>query len=181
MNINQKQLFKIILTSVLIALNIVLERFFTIHIESNHYSLSIITIAFAAVYLGTPYAVTVAALGDIIGAVLFPIGAYFPGFTLTNILTALCLCFFIRKRVTFLGSITAVFINKAIGTLILNSVWVSILYRGGIDAFPAYAISRIPQALIMFGIEIAILIAFFHEKSKLRKQLNSVIKAISPN
>lgn len=176
MKFNKTHIFKIVLTSVMIALNIVLERFLTFHIESNHYSVSIITIAFAAVFLGTPYAVTVAALGDIIGAVLFPIGAYFPGFTLTNILTALCLCLFIGKKVSVLGSIVSILINKAVGTLILNSIWVSVLYKGGIDAFPAYMITRIPQAIIMFLIESVILILVFHEKSHIRKLLTKALK-----
>jgi len=163
---------KIVLTALMIALNIVLERFITFHIESNHYSISVITIAFSAIYLGTPYAIAVAALGDIIGALMFPIGAYFPGFTLTNILTALCICLFINKKVTVLRSIAAISINKAIGTLILNSIWVSVLYRGGIDAFPAYMVTRIPQAIIMLIIEALILIYVFHEESTIRDLLN---------
>lgn len=175
MNLRKEKLVKIVLTSVLLALNIVLERFLTFHIESNHYSISVITIAFAAVYLGTPYAITVAALGDIIGAVLFPIGAYSPGFTLTNILTALCICLFIRKRVTVLGSCAAILLNKIFGTLILNSIWVSVLYKGGIDAFPAYMVTRIPQAIIMFAVETIAIILIFHEKSYIRKLLSKVV------
>ena len=175
MKFNKKHIFKMVMTAVMIALNIVLERFLTFHIESNHYSVSIITVAFAAVFLGTPYAITVAALGDIIGALLFPIGAYFPGFTLTNVLVALCLCFFIRKKVTVIGSVLATLISKTIGTLILNSVWVSVLYRGGIDAFPAYMVTRIPQAIIMFVLETAILILVFHDKSHIRKLLSKVV------
>lgn len=168
----KKHILKIILAALMIALNIVLERFLTFHIESNHYSISIITIAFSAIYLGMPYAITVAALGDIIGALMFPIGAYFPGFTLTNILTALCICLFIGKRVTVLRSVLAILINKIVGTLILNSIWVSVLYKGGIDAFPAYMVTRIPQAIIMFVIEIFILIYFFHEQSTVRELLD---------
>ena len=171
----KRQIFKLVMTSVMIALNIVLERLLTFHIESNHYSISVITIAFAAVYLGTPYAISVAALGDIIGAIMFPIGAYFPGFTLTNILTALCICLFIGKKVTVWGSVVSILINKIFGTLILNSIWVSVLYRGGIDAFPAYAVTRIPQSIIMFVIETAILILIFHEKSHIRKLLNKTL------
>lgn len=179
MKATKTHLVKIVLTSVLIALNIVLERFLTFHIESNHYSISVITIAFAAVFLGTPYSITVAALGDIIGAVLFPIGAYFPGFTLTNILTALCICLFIGKKVTIFGSTAAILLNKIFGTLILNSIWVSVLYRGGIDAFPAYMVTRIPQAIIMFVIETAAIILIFHDKSHVRKLLSRAVnKAI---
>jgi len=179
MKFNKSHIFKLVFTSVLIALNIVLERFFTIHIESNHYSLSVITVAFAAVFLSTPYAIAVSALGDILGALISPVGPYFPGFTLTNILTALCIGLFLSKKVTLLNTTSAIIINKIFGTLILNSIWVSILYKGGIDAFPAYMITRIPQAIIMAVIEIAIITVIFHDKSHIRKLLSkSVNKAI---
>lgn len=178
MKFNKSHIFKIVLTSALIALNIVLERFFTIHIESNHYSLSVITVAFAAVFLGTPYAVAVSALGDILGAIISPVGPYFPGFTLTNILTALCIGLFLRKRVTFINTASAILINKTVGTLILNSIWVSLLYKGGIDAFPAYMVTRIPQAVIMTVIEIILILVFFHQNSNIRKLLSKMIKTL---
>ncbi len=175
MQLKTNNFFKFIMASVLIALNIVLERFLTFHIESNHYSISVVTIVFAIVYLGLPYGIAVAALGDIIGAVLFPIGPYFPGFTLTNILTALCIGLFLRKKVNTLNTSSAILINKALGTLILNSIWVSVLYKGGIDAFPAYMVTRIPQAIIMTVIEIAAILIIFHDKSHIRKMLNRAV------
>lgn len=179
MKFSRTHIFKIVFTSVLIALNIILERVFTFHIESNHYSISVITVAFAAVYLGSPYAIAVSALGDVIGAVISPVGPYFPGFTLTNILTALCIGLFLRKRVTVINTVSAIVLNKIFGTLILNSIWVSVLYKGGIDAFPAYMVTRIPQAIIMAIIEIAVIIILFHEKSSIRKLFNNILnKAI---
>ena len=176
MKFNTKHLFKLVMTSILIAINIVLERFWTFHIESNHYSISVITIVFAIVYLGMHYAIAVAALGDIIGALLFPIGAYFPGFTLTNVLTAVCLALLLRKGVGIINTSIAILINKIIGTLILNSIWISVLYRGGIDAFPAYMVSRIPQAVIMLFVEIIVITLIFNDKSHIRKLLDNTIK-----
>ncbi len=175
MQIKTNHFFKIVMTSILIALNIVLERFLTFQIESNHYSISVITIVFAVIYLGLPHGIAVAALGDIIGALLFPIGPYFPGFTLTNILTALCIGLFLRNKVNILNTCCAILINKGLGTLILNSIWVSILYKGGIDAFPAYMVTRIPQAIIMAVIEIAVIILLFHDKSHIRKLLSKAV------
>lgn len=176
MKFETKHLFKLVMTSILIALNIVLERFLTFHIESNHYSISVITIVFAVVYLGMPYAITIAALGDIIGALLFPIGAYFPGFTFTNIITSLCLGLFLKKKVGIINTSIAVLINKIIGTLILNSIWISVLYKGGIDAFPAYMVTRIPQSIIMLIVEVLAIVIIFHDKSHIRKLLNKVVK-----
>lgn len=178
MNLKTKQLFKLVMASVLIALNIVLERLLTVQTESNHYNLSIITIVFAVVYLGMPYAIGIAALGDIIGALLFPVGAYFPGFTFTNIVTALTLALLLRKNVKILNTSLAVFINKIVGSLILNPLWISILYRGGIDAYPAYMVTRIPQAVIMLFVEIIVITLIFNDKSHIRKLLNKTVKKV---
>lgn len=175
MKLNRTHLVKIIMTAILIALNVVLERFMAFQIESNHYTVSVITVAFAAVFLGTPYAVTVAALGDILGALIAPTGPYFPGFTLTNVLAALCIALFLRKKVNLLNTSASIVINKIFCTLILNSIWVSVLYKGGIDAFPAYFVTRIPQAIIMAVIEIVIITVLFDDKSHIRKLLNRVV------
>lgn len=174
MTFSKKQNFKIVFTAVLIALNVVFERFLTFQIESNHYSLSVITVAFAAVFLGIPYAAAVAGVGDIVGALIFPVGPYFPGFTLSNILAAFCIAFFIKKRVTIWRAAVGVIIDKILITLILNSIFISILYKGGIDAFPAYLITRIPQAAIMTVIETLLIVMLFHEKSKVRQALNRI-------
>ena len=167
---------KVVFTAVMIALNIVLERFFAFQIESNHITLSVITVAFSAVFLGTPYAVAVSAIGDILGAIIAPTGPYFPGFTLTNILTALCIGLFISKKVTIIRTSIAIVLNKIFGTLILNSIWVAILYKGGIDAFPAYMVTRIPQAIVMTLVEIVIITLIFHEKSHIRNILSKSVK-----
>lgn len=167
---------KMILASMLVALDVILERFLAIQVESNHYNIAIVTIVFAAIYLGAPYALSVAALGDIVGALIAPSGPYFPGFTFTNIVAAICLALFMEKKVTVFTVSASIVINKLICTLVLNSLWVSILYRGGVDAFPAYLVTRIPQAIIMGVIEIALLIFVFHDKSKIRHLLDKNMK-----
>lgn len=178
MKVNRTHLVKIIMTAILIAMNVVLERFFAFQIESNHYTVSVITVVFAAVFLGTPYAVIVAALGDILGALIAPTGPYFPGFTLTNIIAAVCIALFLRKKVNLLTVSASTVLNKILCTLILNSIWVSVLYRGGIDAFPAYFVTRIPQAIIMAVIEIIIITVLFDDKSHIRKLFNKVVNRI---
>lgn len=176
MKFTKSHISKIVFTAVMIALNVVLERFLAFQIESNHITISVITVAFAAVFLGTPYAIAVSAIGDILGAIIAPTGPYFPGFTLTNILTALCIGLLISKNVTIARTTIAIVLNKIFGTLILNSIWVAILYKGGIDAFPAYMVTRIPQAVVMAIVEIVLIILIFHKKSSIRKILSKSIK-----
>ncbi len=175
MSKNRKQLIKIILTAVLIAINIILERLPAFKSVSNHISLSIITTVFAAVYLGVPYAVAITTLGDLLGALILPFGAYNPLFTLTNGVSGLIIALFLSKKATMPRICIGVAVNKIVCTLLLNSLWVAIFYSGGIFAFPAVMLSRIPQAVIMTATEIAVLAVLFWDKSRVRKLLNKVV------
>ena len=171
-------LFKIVFTGILIAMNIVLERFLAYSVWNQTISLGFITVAFAASFLGIPYAIAVAGLGDLIGSLLFPFGTYFVGFTVTNCLYAFITAIFICKNATAIKATLSVIINKLVCSLTLNTIWISLLYRGGIDAFPAVFISRIPQLVLMTVIEIAVLILLFSRKSKVRILLDKNMKRI---
>ena len=175
MSQKNNQLFKIILTAMLIALNVVMERFMSFNVWNQSIGFSFITIAFAAVFLGVPYALAVGAFGDIIGALLFPFGTYFVGFTITNVLAAFITAIFIYKKASIINITLSVIINKITTTLLLNSLWITLLYRDNIDAFPAVFLTRVPQAIIMGVVEILIVSLLFTEKSKIRTSLNSVI------
>ncbi len=171
----KKYLFKIVLTGILIALNIVLERFLAYSVWNMTISFGFITVAFAAAFLGLPYAIAVGGFGDLLGALLFPFGPYFFGFTLTNILVSAIFAIFIYKKATLLNITVSVIINKVLFTLILNTVWISILYRDGLSEFFVVLVPRIPQAIILGIIEIIVINILFADKSKIRKQLNKLL------
>lgn len=183
-NLN-KYLFKIVLTGILIALNVIMERFMSYNVWNMSIGFSFITLGFAACYLGTPYSIAVAAIGDIIGALLFPFGTYFPGFTLTNALVGLVFGIFLYKKANILKITLAVLINKVCFTLLLNSIWISILYRGGIDALWTVIVPRITTTIPMFFVEIIVLTLLFSDKylvikfsfkeNKLKNQLKKSI------
>ncbi|MDO4608515.1 MAG: folate family ECF transporter S component [Clostridia bacterium] len=168
-------LFKIILTAILIALNVILERLLAYSVWNQTISFGFIVVAFAAAFLGTPYAVAVAGFGDIIGSVLLPFGPYFPGFTATNCIYALILAEFIYKNATPVKCILSVVATKLVCSLTLNTLWVSILYRGGVDAFFPVLITRLPQTAIMTVVEIFVLLLVFSSKSKIRQTLQKNI------
>lgn len=164
---NHSYLFKIILTSILVAMNIILERFLTYSVWNNTVSFGFITVAFAACYLGTPYAMAVAGLGDFIGALIKPFGPYYPGFTLTNILVGLCLGLFLYKKANVIRITIATVLNKSLCSLALNTIWISILYRGGITAFWAVLITRVPFIAVMSVVEIVLISILFTKNSKI--------------
>ncbi len=93
----------------------------------------------------------VAALGDFLGALLFPIGTYFPGFTLTAFLTGCVYGFFLYKEQSWPRIIAAVGINQLILSLFLNTLWISILY--GSPYGPLLA-TRLVQCLILTAVQL---------------------------
>ncbi len=166
----KNQLFKIILTAILVALNIILERFMPSYsVWNNNISFGFITVAFAACYLGIPYAVAVGGLGDLIGAVIKPFGPYFVGYTITNMLVGLCLGIFLYKKATVLRITIATVINKIVCSLALNTIFIAVLYRGGIVAFWTVFITRIPFVALMTAVEIIVISLLFTKKSKINQ------------
>ena len=174
----KNSLFKIILAALLIALNIILERFVpTYSVWNNNISFGFVAVAFAACYLGIPYAVAVGGFGDLIGALIKPFGPYFPGYTITNMLVGFCLAIFLYKKATVLRISIATVINKIVCSLVLNTIFISVLYRGGIAAFWVVFISRIPFVALMTFVEILVISLLFSKKSK----VNQLILKNLPN
>ncbi len=179
MSKKQTFLFKIILTSMLIALNVIMERFLSYNVWNMSIGFSFITVGFAAAFLGAPYAVAVAGFGDIIGALLFPFGSYFIGFTLSNMLVGLVLGLFLQKSTNIFKISAAVAINKVVSTMLLNSVFISILYRNGLDALPAVMLTRIPTAVGTLVVEIIVLTLLFADKSHIKIMLSKAFSRFS--
>ena len=139
----------LVTAALLIAMQIILSRFLSI----NAWNLKIgfaFTAVFVAAYLYGPwFSAVVAAIADVVGACLFPSGAFFPGFTLTAILTGLVFGLFLYKKQTPLRIIAAVGIDQLILGLLLNSYWISVLY--GSPYIPLLA-TRAVQCLVMMPV-----------------------------
>ena len=80
---------KIVLSGLLLAILIVFSRFVSIKTPILVISFSYIPIMLSAILLGPEYSCLIAGLGDLIGALLFPFGSYFVGFTITAALSGL--------------------------------------------------------------------------------------------
>ncbi|MBQ9062412.1 MAG: folate family ECF transporter S component [Eubacterium sp.] len=149
MKINTRQL---VIMGVMIAMEIVLSRFLSINAWNVKIGFSFVPVVITAMLYGAVPAGIVAAAADFLGAVLFPIGAYFPGFTLTAFLTGMVFGFFLHKQRTLPRIAGAVLINQMIFGLFLNTFWISVLY--GSDFRAIFAV-RAMQALILTIVQIA--------------------------
>ncbi len=149
---------KIVLSSILLAMLIILSRFVSIKTEILVISISFIPIMMSAIWLGYKYSMLIALLGDFIGAILFPFGPYFPGFTLSSAISGAIYGIFLYNKGNELEDkklIIRLFISSILVLFVVNifvtSFWIHILYG---KAYIAVMISRIITQVIMLPIQI---------------------------
>ena len=162
--------------ALLVAANIVLSRFLSINVWNMKIGFTFLTVAFAAYFFGPVAAALVGGLGDLVGALAFPIGPYFPGFTATAVLTGLCFGIFLYNNCNIVKIIISVLINELIGSLIINSFWISVLYS---SPFKALVVSRLlGQVLPMIAVEIIVLGLLFGKSMAVETIKKNVVKKL---
>lgn len=135
----------------LVAMEVIAARFFTIHTWNLKIGFSFVPIVVAAIFYGPLAAGIVAAVGDIISAVLFPVGAFFPGFTVTAFFTGIIFGIFLRKSTSVKNIVCAVLIVQLVGSQLINTFWISFLYG---SPFGALFVTRIYQTAAMCVVQI---------------------------
>ncbi|GMO46453.1 MAG: hypothetical protein Ta2B_28010 [Termitinemataceae bacterium] len=147
---------KIVLAALLLAILIVLERLVSIQTPILRVSLAYIPIMLCAIILGPAYSAGIAVIGDLIGATLFSKGfAFFPGFTLSALLTGLIHGFFLYNTKSNKQFLIRLILSTLCVLLFihtgLNSLWLVITVK---KAFTVFASTRIISALIFLPIEV---------------------------
>ena len=145
---------RIVLMAMLAAIQIVLSRWLSINLWNLKIGFAFVPIAMAGMLLGPVGAGLTGAVADIISATLFPSGAFFPGFTLTAFITAFGYGFFLQKKQSMTNILAAVLFSEIVGTICLNTLWISILY--GTPFIPTM-IPRLGQAVGMGIVEILVI------------------------
>lgn len=136
--------------AVLVAAAIILSRFFSINTWNLKIGFTFVPVFLAAYFYGPAMGALVGGLADFIGATLFPIGAYFPGFTLTCALTGVVYGLLLHKKQTRLRILISVCLTQLVLSLLLNTLWISILYG---SSFEALLVTRVVQCLVMIPVE----------------------------
>jgi ECF transporter S component (folate family) len=137
--------------ALLVALQIVLTRFLSISTPILRISLGFVPIAIAGMLFGPLSGGLVAATADFLGAILFPIGAYFPGFTLTAFLTGVVYGLFLfQKEKSWLRIISSVLVIAIVLNLGMNTFWIMVITgKGYLALLPA----RLMQNIIMIPLQ----------------------------
>lgn len=158
----------LVMVALLTAIHIILSRFCSINAWNLKIGFAFVPV-FVAAYLYGPFAAAlVGGLGDFLGAILFPIGPYFPGFTLTCILSGLVFGILLHKKQATLRILGAVAINQLVLGLLVNTLWISILYD---SSYMALLLMRVVQCTILVPVEFFVIGALTKTLFRRRKEV----------
>ena len=170
-------------SALLIALDVVLSRVLAINTPLMKIGLGFAAVALSAMLYGPLWAALTAALGDLVGALLFPTGAYFPGFTATAALTGLIFGLFLyRREKSWLRAFLAALCNCLLVTLLLNTLMIAVFFRSSpaelagadfarfmeLTSLKALLAARIPQFFIMLAVQALVIAALQASPALLR-------------
>ena len=114
---------------ILLAMDIVLTRFLSINAWNIRIGFGFVPVVLSGMLFGAVPTMVLGALADFLGAILFPTGPYFPGFTLTAALPGLTFGYFLKKENSVRSTACAVLIVQFILGLLLNTCWIHVLYH----------------------------------------------------
>lgn len=145
---------RLVILAMMVAANVVLSRFLSISLWNLKIGFAFVPVVVAAILFGPVAGGIVGAVGDYIGATLFPIGQYFPGFTVTAFLVGAVYGIFLHKKQDMKRIVLAVLLTECVGSLLLNTLWISLLYGA---PFAALLPPRAVQACGMGVMEIVVI------------------------
>lgn len=152
---------RILLCALFISSCIVLERILSIRTNIITIGFSFVPIMLGAIILGPKYGAFIATISDIIGALLFPTGSYFFGFTITAFLTGLTYGIILHKKEFKMDKnfiirlIISTIITTGIYNGILNTIWLLMITKGASNIIIPL---RIIKQLIMAPVTIITII-----------------------
>ena len=170
-----KKIRKIIISALFLAATIVINRFLSINTSILSIGFTFVPLMLSAIILGPKYSTVIAGLADLIGALLFPFGSFFIGYTISALLTGLVYGLFLYNKDEF--AVNKKFIIRLIICILivtilinsgLNSLWIILTVKSAsIASIPMRLLKNLIMAPIMF-------ITIFSLGKLLTKQINGV-------
>ncbi|MBR4832569.1 MAG: folate family ECF transporter S component [Butyrivibrio sp.] len=159
------------LAAMLVAIGIVLG-FFKIPISQIiEIRFGSLPIAVAGMSLGPGIAGIIGAIIDVLGYLVKPTGPFFPGFTISGIVSGLIFGIAFYKKELSLGRIVvASALHTLVVGIIMNTFWLDLLYiKAG---YFTTLIARLPKELIMLPINIVMLYVILGAFSRIKEYAN---------
>lgn len=145
---------KVAVFAILIALQVVIAQFLTIHTEILKITLSFIPVVIAGRMFGFVGAGLIAGIGDILQAFLFPVGPWFPPITVTTVMVGIIFGLFFKNGTNFIRVLIAVLITELIFSMFITPIWLYML-RG--TDYWLLVFSRLPQIAVMIIVKLALI------------------------
>jgi ECF transporter S component (folate family) len=158
-----------VIIALLTAVQIVLSRFLSLPLWNIKIGFGFLPIMLAGILYGPLAGALVGGLSDFIGAILFPIGPYFPGFTLTAAISGAMFGWVLHKRQSFGRVCGVVLFNQLVLGLLINSFWISVLYG---SSYTGLLLSRLVQYAILVPVEVIITWFALRILSPIKHQIN---------
>ena len=165
---------RILLSALFLASAIVLGRILSIRTPIVTIGFAFAPIMLSAIILGWKHSTLIATLADIIGALLFPTGSFFFGFTITSLLTGLVYGLVLYKKPFKIDKnfiirlVISTLIVCAILNGVLNTIWIIMITKG---ASKIIITTRVLKQLVMVPVQILTILG-------LTKLLESRIKKL---
>lgn len=132
-----------------VAMEVILARFLSLHTWNLKIGFSFLPVV-AAAYWGGPVAGGLTgALGDLIGALLFPVGAYFPGFTLSAFLDGAVYGAVFRRGIGKKQILLAVLVVQLGISLLLNTFWLTVLFQVSWESLVALRLFQCATGIVI--------------------------------
>lgn len=177
-----KNLKRLVFAALICALSIVIGGLFITVGDNLRVKFTFFIVATGSAVYGPVLALLVGAASDILSYVLFPSGAFFPGYTLSAMLGGLIYALFLyRKKITVLRLFTAKFLVNYLVNVGLGSLWSQIQFGKGYLYYMTTSFIKntllLPLEVILLSALFAMLVPVFsrmgllpgHEKSELEK------------
>lgn len=153
----KKKISVLILAQVamLLAMEVILSRFFSIATPVTKFSFAFVPLAICGALFGPVYGGIMGGLADLLGAILFPIGPYFPGYTLNNALHGVALGIALKEgRRKWWQLVLALVFNHVVVGVFLAALWGHMLTG---NPYWAVAGARVVQTAVMAPVQFIII------------------------
>ena len=150
-----KHLKTMIHVAVLVALEVILSRFLSIPTQFMKIGFAFVPLAVCGMLFGPWWAALCGGLADFLGAILFPIGPYFPGFTLSNALVGMIFGYCLYQKFSGWKHIAkAVVVNNVVISLLISTYWLHVLYG---SPYLGLIPTRLGQNVVMIVLEFVVI------------------------
>lgn len=147
---------RLAVSALLITADVVLTRLLALNTPVMKIGLGFVAVALCAMLYGPWQAALCAAIGDLLGSLLFPTGAYFPGFTLTAACTGLIFGFCLYKKpVRWQYPALAAALNTLLISYLANTAMICLITG---NPWRVMLAARAVQLAVMFPVQFLVLL-----------------------